>query len=190
MTEMEFHLERTEKEPVRRGLGLGSIVLLTGIVLVAIVFGIALVRQHQVQPTSGPAPDFSLITYDGEQISLSDFRGNVVVINFWASWCGPCRDEAPELQAIWERYQSENVVMLGVAYTDTDSKAKAFLDEFGVTYMNAPDTGTRISDMYNIQGVPETFIIDQQGEIVKFYMVPVNETLLSAEIDRLLQKDT
>ncbi len=187
MADVKLPFEETLIPPARRGLSLGSIVLLVGVALVAVIFGLALLRQNQTQPTSGPAPDFTLITYEGEEIKLSDLRGRIVVLNFWASWCGPCRVEAPALQNVWQRYQDQDVMMLGVAYTDTDSKAQAFIDEFGITYPNAPDTGTRISDWYNIQGVPETFIIDQEGNIARFYITQVNENILSTEIERLLR---
>ncbi|MAS32606.1 MAG: thiol:disulfide interchange protein [Anaerolineaceae bacterium] len=177
-----------EEQPVPRrgGLGPGSIVLLVGILAVVAVFGWALVQRNQTQPTAGPAPDFELTTYDGQDIRLSDLRGKVVVVNFWASWCGPCRLEAPDLQRIHERYQGQGVEVIGVAYTDTDTNALAFMDEFGMTYANGPDRGTIISDRYNIQGVPETFVVDQDGNIAKFIFAPTNEADLSAIIDDLL----
>ncbi len=190
MTNIELPFEEHDESaspPARRGLSLGSIVLLIGVAAVAVVFGIALIRQNQTQPTSGAAPDFTLTTYDGDVVKLSDLRGKVVILNFWASWCGPCREEAPALQKTWERYQEQGVTVLGVAYTDTDSKARAFMDEYDITYPNGADTGTRISDWYNIQGVPETFIIDQDGNIARFYISQVDEDILSTEIERLLR---
>lgn len=183
---LPFEDKAENPPPPRRGLGPGSIVLLVGVALTALVFGVALARQHETQPTGGPAPDFTIITYDDQEITLADLRGQVVVVNFWASWCGPCRVEAPELQNLWERYRDQGVVMIGIAYTDTDSKAKAFIEEFSITYPNAPDIGTRISDRYNIQGVPETFVIDQEGNVARFFMTMVNEQMLSAIIDDLL----
>jgi cytochrome c biogenesis protein CcmG/thiol:disulfide interchange protein DsbE len=180
-------LEGPQPAAQRRGLSLGSIVLLGAIVIAAAIVGLALARQKETQPTSGPAPDFSVTTFDGDEIRLSDLRGQVVVVNFWASWCIPCKDEAPVLQAAWEKYRDQGVVILGVAYVDTPGNSLAFMDEFDITYPNAPDAGTRISDAYHITGVPETFIIDQDGNIAEYYYAQVTESALSETLDRLIQ---
>lgn len=185
-TETEI-AEEAHPQP-RRGLGLSSIVLLMGIVAVAAVFGVALARQQLTQPDSGAAPDFTVETFDGQTLTLSELRGSVVMINFWASWCGPCRDEAPELQAAWEYYQNRgDVVFLGIAYADNGPRSLAFMDEFGVTYLNAPDLGTRVSEAYRIQGVPETFIIDREGNISQFIYAGITADRLISIIDGLLE---
>jgi cytochrome c biogenesis protein CcmG/thiol:disulfide interchange protein DsbE len=193
MTELDF-LNETPSVPARRGLSFGSIVLLAGVVIAAVVFGLALIQRNQTQPTSGPAPDFTLTTLEGQQYRLADQKGKVVVVNFWASWCGPCRDEAPVLQSLWEKYKDKGVLFLGVAYTDTERGARAFMNEFGQNYPNGLDLGTKISEYYHITGVPETYVIDQQGNVAYSLIVPLSaktaaeDKQLSPVLDRLLAK--
>lgn len=190
MTELELISKAQQQTHKQSGLGLGSIVLLLGIFAVVSVVGLQLAQRGKTQPRSGPAPDFAVTTLDGEEMRLSDLRGKVVVLNFWASWCAECRPEAPELQNIWTKYRDRGVVVLGIAYTDTETLSRKFIQEFALTYPNAMDLGTRISTAYHIQGVPETFVIDREGNIAEFFIAAVNEKRLATVLARLLDIET
>jgi cytochrome c biogenesis protein CcmG/thiol:disulfide interchange protein DsbE len=115
--------------------------------------------------TGKPAPEFTLTLFDGRTIRLSDFRGKVVFLNFWASWCPPCRAEARLLEESWQRYKDQGVVFLGVDIQDREEDARRFIQEFGITYLNGRDPKNRIAIDYGVYGIPETFFIDPEGRI-------------------------
>jgi cytochrome c biogenesis protein CcmG/thiol:disulfide interchange protein DsbE len=111
------------------------------------------------------APPFTLRLMDGSEVKLADLRGKVVFLNFWASWCPPCRAEARLLEAAWQRHRAEDVVFLGVNMQDQEAAAREFIREFGITYPNGIDRGNRIAIDYGIWGIPETFFLDRDGRI-------------------------
>ena len=111
-----------------------------------------------------PAPAFTLKTSDGKSISLADLKGKPVVVNFWASWCPPCRQEMPLLKATAEKYP-EKVRFIGINVQDTDGSFKKALAEFALPYPNGRDEGLGISQTYAVMALPRTFIIDSEGNI-------------------------
>lgn len=147
---------------------------------------LALLEANRTQVSSGPAPDFTLRLYDGHSFTLSEQRGKVMVINFWASWYGPCRIEAPELNAIWDEYKDKDVVMVGIDYLNNETDARAFLVEFDVRYLNSFDMQSQIANTYRIKGVPETYIVDRQGNLVMTIPAPTTANALRSILDRLL----
>ena len=145
-----------------------------------------LVKAQAGPVDSGLAPDFSLTGFDGRKVTLSELRGQVVIVNFWASWCPPCREEAAYLEQTWRKYQGQGVVFIGVDYVDTEKAALAYIQEFDITYINGPDLRTEISDAYNIQGVPETFFIAKNGELRGVHIGPLVAPQLDEKIEELL----
>jgi cytochrome c biogenesis protein CcmG, thiol:disulfide interchange protein DsbE len=129
-------------------------------------------------------PGITLTTFDGKTIDTTSEKGKVILINFWSSWCKPCESEADALQSSWEYYQPGNdVLFVGVDYVDTEPEAKATLAKFGTTYPNGPDLGTKISQMFRIRGVPETYIVDRDGKLAYIQIGPFNS---SSEIKNLI----
>jgi cytochrome c biogenesis protein CcmG/thiol:disulfide interchange protein DsbE len=168
------------------------------IIVLLVVLAIA-VRTRGAPPlASGSAPDFTVTTFDGETYSLADLKGKPVVLNFWASWCIPCRDEAPALQRAWETYRDRGLIVLGIDYVDTEADAKKFIAEFNQTYPNGPDLGTRIAQSFRISGVPETYFIDREGKLLSGidangrvrgnWIGPIPEQVLIDRIQALLSQ--
>ena len=120
--------------------------------------------------------------FDGRKISLNDLRGKAVFLTFWASWCTPCRDEAKELEAAWQRIKDKNMVFLGVAMQDTEKDSRAFLKEFNVTYPNGRDESGKIAVDYGVWGIPENFFIDPQGRITYKHVGGIHAALVSAKL--------
>lgn len=164
--------ESTNTAPERKGVPLWAQVIiwmfLAGL-LVIVAMGLNRAQQGTIQPgqkvESFTLPLFSGYEYDGKsEVQLSELQGKVVVINFWASWCKPCEQEAAELQQAWTEYEpTGEVVFLGVDYVDTEPEARVYLKKFGITFPNGPDLATSISQYFRIKGVPETYFIDRDS---------------------------
>ena len=126
-----------------------------------------LTHQSHAPKIGGPAPSFTAKRMDGAgTVNLAALRGKPVVINFWASWCDPCKSEAAALEQAWQRYRSQGVVFLGIDYHDVTGDARTFLAHHGVTYTTLLDGLGAIGDRYGLTGVPETYFIDRKGRIV------------------------
>ena len=163
MSESFIGDDQKEKPRIR----LGVIMVWVALLLLLTVLALGLVRTQRGSIGIGDlVSDFSLTTFDGEQVNLADHKGDVVVLNFWASWCTTCEQEATDLEAAWQYYKPlGNVLFLGVDYVDTEPEALRYLQEFEITYPNAADLGTRVSQIFRIRGVPETYFVDRQGKL-------------------------
>jgi len=156
----------------RRGVPLWAQIIIWAFLvgLLAIVaIGLNRSQQGTVQP-GDKIQDFSMPLFSGyelngkSQFDLADHRGKVIVINFWASWCKPCEQEAANLEKAWQSYKDGGeVVFIGVDYVDTEPEARAYLKKFGITFPNGPDVGTKVSQLFRIKGVPETYFVDKDG---------------------------
>jgi cytochrome c biogenesis protein CcmG/thiol:disulfide interchange protein DsbE len=134
-----------------------------------------------------PAAPFSLALFDGGRFQLAEQRDRVVVVNFWASWCVPCRGEAPVLEAAWRAHRDRGVVIVGVNVQDSEPAARAFIEEFGLTFPNGPDPGGRIAIDYGVYGIPETFVIGRDGLIAYKHVGVIAPPALEARIQGALQ---
>ncbi|MEA1979058.1 MAG: TlpA disulfide reductase family protein, partial [Chloroflexota bacterium] len=142
--------ENTEESPGKTSRPKWGIVLVWVFVLgLLAVLGIGLVRSQRGSIRVGDrVPDLVLTTFEGDEIDFADLHGQIIVVNFWASWCKPCEQEAVELEQAYQLYKDQGVVFLGVDYVDTETEARGYLAKFGITYPNGPDLGTRISQAF------------------------------------------
>jgi cytochrome c biogenesis protein CcmG/thiol:disulfide interchange protein DsbE len=178
----------TQEQTGRRGVW--GYLVLAAVLLFIILLASSLMRAQQGPVRVGSiAPQFTLTTFDGETYHTEDYAGQVIVVNFWASWCQPCELEAVELEQAYQMYNDQGVVFLGVDYTDTEPEARAYLERFGVTYPNGPDLRTAISQAYRTVGVPETYIIGPDGTLAAVMIGPyqsLNDII--ADIELALQE--
>jgi len=137
------------------------------------------------------APDFTLDTLDGGKLTLSELRGHPVVLNLWASWCLPCRKEMPAIGEVYERYENEGLIVIGLNLTSQDSRSdvSAFVQELGLTFPIALDADGSVRDRYQLLGLPTTYFIDQRG-IIRSVVVggPMSEATIQSKVEDLLQE--
>ncbi len=187
MTELDTTQTDASKAaaPASKG-GIGRwVVLVLALSFVAmLVYGLINAGDQRVE--AGAAPDFTLTSFDGETLRLSEMAGQVVVLNFWSTWCISCQDEAVDLELAWRDFAGQNVAFIGVDYLDQEPLNLQWLEKYGITYPNGPDIQGRIYNAYGVGGLPETFVIDQQGNIAKVFVGPTTRAALGAEIRKLL----
>ncbi|MGI8915762.1 MAG: TlpA family protein disulfide reductase [Chloroflexota bacterium] len=135
----------------------------------------------------GPAPDFQIPLYAGGAFHLAAQRGKPVLVNDWASWCPPCRAEAPVLEGAWQRYQPQGLVMVGLDIWDSEPDARKFMQEFGITYPNGPDPRGNAAIDYGVTGIPESFFIRRDGTIARHWIGPLTDAQISSFIEKILR---
>ena len=183
--------EAPGRSPLKRGAELVALAAVLG--LLGLLIWKVVNQEHSKIPQQvakgehPPAPDFELPRLDGTgSVSLASLRGKAVVLNFWASWCGPCRDEVPTLERAWKRYRSRGLVMLGIDQQDLASDARTFASKYGMTYPIVKDRRGRVVARYGLTGVPETFFIDRRGRVVDHVPLQINAVQLDEGIEKAL----
>ena len=139
-----------------------------------------------VDIAAAPARDFTLELTEGGVLSRSDLQGKVALIDFWASWCAPCRQEAPALEQVYREYAGREVEFVGVNIWDLPGNAAAYIAEFSLTYPSGVDTDGKIAIDYGVKGIPEKFFLDRQGVIRQKFVGPMPADKLRETLDGLL----
>ena len=145
----------------------------------------------ETQPTDPPAniaPDFTMLDTDGNEVTLAEFFGKPIILNFWASWCGPCKMEMPEIQNFYEKY-GENIHFLAVSVDDSVDTAKAFIETEGYTFPVYFDTTSMGAYTYGASSIPLTFFIDAEGNLTAYYMGAMSADILQQGVDMIYKPE-
>jgi len=141
-----------------------------GILLVALLLYLSLFTESQVQVAGlkpgSKAPEFTLKTLEGEELSLGDLRGKVVLINFWATWCPPCKEEIPLFKEVYKKYRDRGFEILAISMDSKPEPVKKFVREMDFPFPVLMDDG-KVSEIYGVQGLPTSFLVNREGELVK-----------------------
>ena len=140
----------------------------------------------EVEASEDLARYFELELFSGGALRPSDLRGKVVMLDFWSSWCPPCRAEAPVLAATYREFRQRGVEFVGIAIWDEDDEVRRFLDRHGIDYPNGLDVRGEIAIDYGVRGIPEKFFLDRQGRVVRKFVGPVDRERLERVLTELL----
>ncbi len=146
-----------------------AVAVIAGAVLIGLIVLFALQMKNAKQDTleiGSEIPDFTVTTFSGETYQKSQLAGKIILLNFWSSWCSTCDEEGAVLEEVWQEVKEDGeIVFIGVNYVDTEKDSLAFLEKYGITFPNGPDMGSRISRMFKVEAVPETYIIGRDGRL-------------------------
>lgn len=179
---------RRRRHPVRwTVIGIGTVVLM----VIGVVGGRNLGKNPDPalarSPLLGkPAPQWELPRLDGATLSSAELAGRPYVVNYWASWCVPCRAEAPHLQAFAERHANDGIAIVGIVWNDDADQARRFREEFGLTFPQVTDPGNRTALDYGVFGVPETYVVDSRGIVMAKLIGAVGPTTLDDVLAQVL----
>lgn len=143
-----------------------AFVVVPGLFVGLLAFGLFRTTDKSLEDMPAPEFELSLLGGAGGTLASGDLKGKPVVFNFWASWCIPCREEAPALEAAWRKYKDQGVVFVGVNVQDSVEDAQNFVDEFGLTYPSIRDTDLKLWTQFGVRGLPETFFVDRSYRFV------------------------
>ncbi len=135
----------------------------------------------------GLAPDFTLSSLQGEEIRLSEMRGQVVLVNFWATWCPPCRFEMPAMQEVYETYRKRGFVILAVNFKEDEAQVRSFVDEFRLTFPVLLDKSGNVAAQYRVVGLPSSYFVDAKGRVQAVRVGAMDKEYMETQVRRLLK---
>lgn len=163
-------------------------VAVLGLLLVALVFALysSFVKDPDAVKVGKAAPNFSLQQLNGPALTLSDLKGKGVVLNFWGTWCEPCKKEMPALQRKYNEFKDKGLVVVGVNIGETPVAVEPFVKQFGVTFPILMDSQSQITKLYRIGPIPSTFFISPEGKVEEIFLGQLNEALITEKVTKIL----
>jgi peroxiredoxin len=159
--------------------------LAIGLVLLMVAGGLIAV---QLRPPSLPKPqDWKLEQLKGGSVSMSDYKGQVVLVNFWASWCGDCRDEIPDIIQTYNKYHSQGFSVLAINYGESTKDARDFMVDYAIAFPVLLDPGKKIAAQYGVATIPSSYLIDRSGKVVEYAAGRIDVAKFNAAVGRLVQ---